>query len=696
MSNHESILSEAVAQYIERQHNGIEESVDQYCDRFPDIKKELTRSLQSLKLIDDFLNPLEKTSCSEVRELSGYPIIGKLGSGSMGDVYLAYDAQLERNLAIKCLSCELREYDSLKSRFLKEAKVMAQLNHASVVNIFHLGKDEDIPHFVMEFVEGKPIDRALYSKSFSEKVRVFKHLLISLSKLHEQGYIHRDLKPENILVDEQMNLKLLDFGLALDLQTELLDGKNEIVGTPNYFSPEQTHRNGNLTKRSDIFSLGVILYELLTEELPFDAPDLEAQLEAIRNSDPIIPCSITPGLPGDLQNICLKALEKSPEKRYQSLSDFAADIDRFLNGEKVHAIPSAYSDLMKGKVSRHLVEIADWRSSNLISENEYHKIHHLYRSLEEREDSWILEMRRLSLPQVGLYFGASLVVIAQILSLFFSLGPFSAAIETAVSTASITCLGYLGFRYWSGQQYRTAMPYLMGFCAILPLSISLILYHSGWLGNPTTSLLNRELFVHWGSPKVITNAQLLTSLVASIPVLAFIRIRTQNTIFSLLLSLNFVLAFLVYLAQIGLLDWIETEISELYIHLLLLGLILLIAAFFVEKNQCSDDSRYIHPLGFLITFISLTGIAYTREPLHQWLEITIPFTRGQAEYCFLINAMIYFGLQKWLDSIETPQMRRLALCFRFLIPSHVLIALLSLSVSAINQKPNSLNGTSDF
>lgn len=693
-------VAQAVAQYIDSQNTGSTDSIAAYCDRHHDLQPELGESLHALSIIDLCLMNeatdaiasapgfMQSLTNAPPHATSGFELIRKLGSGGMGTVYLAQDTQLGREVAIKWLSDRFLASDALKQRFLDEAHSMAQLNHPNIARIYQLGTSRESPHFIMEFIEGLPINQALQGVDVDRKVRVFRKLLLAIAELHKQGMIHRDLKPENILIDAREEPKVLDFGLVLDLESTHSCAETGLMGTPEYFSPEQTFSGAKLTPQSDIFSLGVLLYELLTETLPFPADSTADQLEAIRSRHPLLPCSIRPQLPGDLQNICLKAMEKQREQRYASVVDMIEDLDCFLNGIKVHAIPSAYSDLMKGKVEKHLLELSQWRSQNLLMETEYQKLQLLYLSTQEREDSWILEMRHLTWTQVGLYFGAWLMIIAQFLVFMFTFEPYGKLYEVVVSSAVPVMTGWLGLRYWRKQQFRLGLAHLLGFGCMLPFSLALLIHHTGAFSTAIPELMDRELFPYFGAVKTITNRELIGALILSIPCMLWIRSHTKSPVMSLLTGIQVAMLCVLFIAQSGLLEWLETDPGKVYLHLIPVAALFYLFAYLVERWRFSEDARYLYPFGFFFTIIALSGIALFHDPLREWMRTAFPFTRGQTEYLFLANALIFWLLQHLFFSIKTPLADVAGKCFRFILPGHVLIALYTLSDSAMKLATN--------
>jgi serine/threonine protein kinase/DNA-binding CsgD family transcriptional regulator len=246
--------------------------------------------------------------------LNRYHITDHLGDGSTATVFKAVDLRLGRPVALKILLPHVRS--STRSRFFQEAKAAAQLNHPNIMAIYDMVEDYEQPFLVVEFVEGVPL--ADYIPSSPEMVvNLGQQIAMALDYAHERQIIHRDIKPANIQVTPAKQVKIMDLGLALPREATRVTAEGMIIGTPAYLSPEQAQGHP-LDHRTDIYSLGIVLYEMVTGQLPFDADDISALLLQQVRQPPPPPRLIVPNLPVGLEMVILKALEKHPSRRFQS------------------------------------------------------------------------------------------------------------------------------------------------------------------------------------------------------------------------------------------------------------------------------------------------------------------------------------------------------------------------------------------
>ena len=315
-----------------------------------DLKNEVLSLLKATSNSDKFLEKSamgiaarnladEKTIVVENylfgKTIGTYKIESLLGSGGMGEVYLAQDEKLRRKVALKILPAEYTSNDERVKRFQLESRAISALNHPNIVTIYDVGSFENINYIATEYVEGKTFRELIGSGlKLKEILSIIIQSCEALSAAHNAGIIHRDIKPENIILRPDGYVKILDFGLAklteIDLHT-LKDfsktAKGVIIGTPSYMSPEQI-ADEKVDHRTDLWSVGVVLFELLTGTNPFKKANRQATFQAILSEEPPLPSSINPEISPELDQILVKALEKDADLSYQTASDFRADLKR--------------------------------------------------------------------------------------------------------------------------------------------------------------------------------------------------------------------------------------------------------------------------------------------------------------------------------------------------------------------------------
>ena len=264
------------------------------------------------------------------RTLGQYQIQEQLGSGGMGVVYKAHDSKLDRTVALKFLPPALSTDDDAKTRFIQEARAASALDHANICTIHDVGEDEDGKLFiVMSYYDGETLKYGMQSGALEQKeaVRIAHQIARGLARAHEAGIVHRDVKPANIMVTNRGDVKILDFGVAKLSQSLDLTKAGSTVGTAAYMSPEQA-RGEAVDSRADIWSIGILLYEMLSGNAPFGGGYEAALVYAIINEDPEpLPSTVDPGI----VEIVNRSISKDPQSRYQSADALADDLEAFLS-----------------------------------------------------------------------------------------------------------------------------------------------------------------------------------------------------------------------------------------------------------------------------------------------------------------------------------------------------------------------------
>ena len=257
-----------------------------------------------------------------------YQIIRTIGEGGMANVYLAYDTILERDVAVKILRGDLANDEKFVKRFQREAKAASSLNHPNIVEMYDVGEDDGNYFIVMEYVNGKTLKTLIKKRgvlSLSETIDIMLQLTSGIACAHDRYIIHRDIKPQNVMILEDGRVKITDFGIAVALNSAELTQTNSVMGSVHYLPPEQANGSG-ATVKSDIYSLGILMYELLTGKLPFKGENaVEIAIKQMKDKIPNI-IEQNPNVTQSVENIVLKACAKNPQNRYETVRDMHEDL----------------------------------------------------------------------------------------------------------------------------------------------------------------------------------------------------------------------------------------------------------------------------------------------------------------------------------------------------------------------------------
>ncbi|MEE8171008.1 MAG: serine/threonine-protein kinase, partial [Phycisphaerae bacterium] len=340
-------VGELINEFLDLRASGTPVTPQEFTQKHPDFAEELSRHFEGLGMLDRLAGSSDGTIQADrsdlvksiaddapLPQIQGYELLREIGRGGMGVVYKALQRSTQRVVALKLLLEGSLASDSNRKRFEREIALAAQLRHPNIIPIYDSGVTDGRMFFAMEYVHGRPMHAHVTERrpSLEDKLRLFAQTCRAISHAHQRGVIHRDIKPSNILVDADGSPFVHDFGLAKagSIQDVTLSMTAHLVGTPAYMSPEQVAGDpGGIDTRTDIYSLGVILFELLTGEPPYDVRgSLSDVLNNISHAEPARPSRLNPRVIDELETIVLLALEKRKEASYKSVAELSGDVER--------------------------------------------------------------------------------------------------------------------------------------------------------------------------------------------------------------------------------------------------------------------------------------------------------------------------------------------------------------------------------
>ncbi len=583
-------------------------SAQDLCRGNEDLLEPLQRCIRGYLALDQTLDqgtvtaPEAPERDKDLPIFDGFQTIERIGGGGMGEVFKLRDRKLDRIVAGKVIRPDARVHASL-SDFLREAKAMALFQDSRIVQVHEFRDTADPPVIIMEYVDGFQLSQVGPSLEYAQRARIVKGVCEALHRAHSLGIQHRDLKPANIMLDAALQPKILDFGLS-----ESDPGSGHLKGTLHYLAPEQLDPTRRIDARTDVYALGVILYELISGSVPYDGDtvvDLLPQLEA---GQPRLPVEWNSGVPEPLQAIALKAMERDPGDRYPSTREMALDLERYLDGRPVLARPSLYSSALGRRLQPHLEQIEEWQRLKLIYPHEARRLRLAYRRLQAREDDWIVESRTLSYSQIALYLGALFLVVGSLL--YFGAHRFFEAVEGLLGPLLVLGLPFAGLNAASHVLYRkghraVAVAFSLGAVLLLPLLL-LILFHEGglWL---VTAGDEGQFFVD--GP--VSNRQMQVALLIACVWAVILALRTGTTALSAVATLLVFFLNLAVLTDLDLRIWLEEGRWDLLsFHLMPLLLLMALAGHRMEAGGRPWFARplYVGAVVVLVTSLELLAL----------------------------------------------------------------------------------------
>ena len=351
-SNREQQLESVIADYLRACESGTPPNRCEILECHPELTDELRQFFGQHDRMNQMAQPIRgfgddlSQALGPGQKLSyvgNYELLEEIARGGMGVIYKARQTTLGRIVAVKIIVAGRLATEEDVQRFLVEAKAVAGLQHPNIVAMHEVGQHEGWHYFSMDYVEGRDLAKILRENILSAKQAAgyVRQMAEAIHYAHQQGTLHRDLKPSNILIDEHNQVRITDFGLAMRVEGDSdLTRTDEILGTPSYMPPEQAQGKRSLIgPGSDVYSLGAILYECLTGRAPFRADSAMKTIEQVIHVEAASPRILNPGIPRDLETICLKCLQKEPQRRYETSQQLADDLGHFLRGEPITARP---------------------------------------------------------------------------------------------------------------------------------------------------------------------------------------------------------------------------------------------------------------------------------------------------------------------------------------------------------------------
>ena len=636
-------LRELLARYVERHVlRGERPDPTELCRDCPELLDDLRASVREYEALSDTLAggyaPPDPTTAPEpdgLPQFAGFRTIERIATGGSGTVYKLQDLELGRFVAAKVIRPDNPVRTTLDD-FLREARSLALFADPRIVTLLEFRGTADPPVLLTEYVEGFELGRIGRSLEYAQRARVMTEVAEAIHHAHTLGIQHRDLKPGNVMLDAKLSPKILDFGLSRG-DADRGHGK----GTLAYMAPEQLDPGQPIDARADVDALGVILYELLCGQVPFEGRSVGDCIAAIRAGAPCLPVEIEPGVPERLQAIALKAMEREPADRYASARELALELRRFAEGKPVLARPTLYQTALSRRIGPHLEQVREWLRIRLIHEHEAGRLSDAYRDLEIQDDDWIVRGRSLSFSQISLYLGALLLLAGSLL--YYAAYSFE-AVRGVLPPLVVLGLPFAGLNLAARWLYRSERPavavaFYVGAALLLPLFLLIAFQESGlWLADPERPL---ELF----GGAFASNRQLQLATFVACAWAGWLAVTTRTVTLSSCFTVLLVALGSWVLGDLGLLPWIENgEWHVLAVHLFPVGAALAALGLWTERRRLPWLARPLDLAAATILMLALELLALNGRLLG-YLGVTLaPFQPAGVTNPQLIDTLAAMNL----------------------------------------------------
>jgi len=643
-----------------------------------------------------------------------YRILAEATSGGIGSVFPAFDERLQRKVAIKFLRSGSAADE--RGALLSEARAMAGLRHRNICTVHEVSTESAVPYIVMEWIEGVQFHAAMPASDLRWRMSQFVRLLNAMEAAHRKNVVHRDLKPQNIIIDHQGELVVVDFGLAASAERS---GESSRGGTPGYAAPEQ-FAGASVGPSADVYALGVILFQILTDRLPFPSGSLSEYRAMVETRDPPLPGDFCSDAPWPLQRICLASLERDPAKRYQTAREMLDDVERYLRGETVSAKPTILAQQFFEQVEEQIERVEQWRRRGLVTATESDRIERVLHGVLRPESHWIVDSRRISWSQVTLYTGGWLVLVALAIGTGFILTQaetLPAVWHVAPPVAASMVLTVIGLALYQCGHRHVFLGFLMTACLSIPVVVWIVLRRFHWLsGFGDRELLDFLTFESVSEVEGLSSAQIAAESLALFAASLALRVYTRSSAFTPFAVFSGVMMWMSLWAASGMLHaesrWSNAGFGA---WLLMLGGAALVPGLRLNAREESfarevgrghsrrRDSWAVLTVSAATVAIGLAVIA-SNAPEIQTLNLfpsydeyasdwsaTAPAAPKHPEYAdelettticaaYMVNGLALLGLLLLFERKRTIVRRRLGELLRWIMPSHVLAAMLILEL----------------